>query len=210
MQNLAPCPFRRADDDGNILCERIKTGDRQVSPEICHACPVAAISCAHLRATLNHDARPPIVVRWGNGKTTVLEPDAPSIEIERGACAEKMIAITSPHDCAGCALRVALANAPTIVATKTIGERRRQTTDRKPPINAPTIEQPVQPIAASAQPVADARTATVNQKIIQLQEWLAKQKRVSPQPDQADEPRVASAAVGSRPRREERRVGWTD
>jgi hypothetical protein len=66
------------------------------------------INCAHLRATLNHDIRPPITVRYGNGKTEIWEDDAPSISLERAACAAKVIPILSPRDCAGCSLRQAL------------------------------------------------------------------------------------------------------
>ncbi|MGE5262698.1 MAG: hypothetical protein ACM3S0_04905, partial [Acidobacteriota bacterium] len=108
MQNLKPCPFRHVDDEGHILCEKIKSGDREVSPNVCRACPVAAINCAHLRATLNHEPRSPITVRYGNGKTEIWEDDAPSISLARAACAAKVIPILSPRDCAGCALRQAL------------------------------------------------------------------------------------------------------
>src|SRR5512135_839145 len=108
MQNLKPCPFRHVDDEGHILCEKIKTGDREVSPNICRACPIMHINCAHLRATLDHDIRPPITVRYGNGKTEIWEDDAPSISLARAACAAKVIPILSPRDCAGCALRQAL------------------------------------------------------------------------------------------------------
>jgi hypothetical protein len=96
------------DDEGHILCEKIKAGDREVSPNVCRACPVAAINCAHLRATLNHEPRSPITVRYGNGKTEIWEDDAPSISLARAACAAKVIPILSPRDCAGCALRQAL------------------------------------------------------------------------------------------------------
>src|SRR5512142_247833 len=108
MQNLKPCPFRHVDDEGHILCEKIKTGDREVSPNVCRACPIMAINCSHLRAILHHETRPPIVVHYGNGKTEIWEDDAPSISLQRAACSAKVIPILSPRDCAGCALRQAL------------------------------------------------------------------------------------------------------
>ncbi len=214
--NLKPCPYRLVDDVGQILCDKIKSGDREVSPNICRACPVAAINCAHLRATLDHQARPPITVRYGNGKTEVWEDPAPAIALERAACAAKVTPIHSPRDCAGCALRQALVVADAIQPAGI----KPQLPDRRParaprvaprPISAP-ITQP-QPVAQVSQPApaADARSNIVAKKIIQLQEWLAKQK---PSQDDKDEEENAVMPIASvtRPRmiREEKRVGWTD
>ena len=118
MSNLKPCPYRQVDDDGHILCEKIKTGDREVSPNICRACPISAIHCAHLRATLDHQARPPLTVRYGNGKTEIWDDLAPTITLQRAACAVKVTPILSPRDCAGCPLRQPLiaADAISVVA----------------------------------------------------------------------------------------------
>jgi hypothetical protein len=223
--NLKPCPYRHADDDGHILCDKIKTGDREVSPNICRACPVAQINCAHLRAALDHHARPPIVVRWGNGKSQVWDDFAQdSLTLTRAACAEKVTPIHAPRDCAGCALRNAVDNPQSAVD-------RPMTADRRPPTalprvipRAPRSAPLAQPVARVAPPqatlpvagqpatvAAEARSSIVAQKIIQLQEWLAKQNRAPQKSDEEDvapityAPRVTARVVG-----EEKRVGWTD
>src|SRR5512137_1092977 len=123
MQNLKPCPYRHVGDEGHILCDKIKTGDKEVSPNICRDCPVSAINCSHLRATLDHSSRPPITVRYGNGKTEVWDDvGGPAIALERAACASKVVPIHSPRDCAGCALRQALVTpeSMTIMASQTL------------------------------------------------------------------------------------------
>ena len=221
MSNLKPCPYRHADDEGHILCDKIKSGDREVTPNICRACPVAHINCAHLRATLEHDARPPITVRWGNGKSQVWDDFAQdSITLSSAACADKVIPIHSPRDCAGCALRKPLVNGEQLAVNRPPTAGRRLPTAaprvvRRAPVPAP-ITQPVaqpQPMAQATQatPTAEARSSIVAQKIIQLQEWLAKQNR-TPQPP--EEENVASLAYAERPHArvvgEEKRVGWTD
>ena len=221
--NLKPCSYRHADDEGHILCDKIKSGDREVTPNICRACPVAQINCAHLRATLEHHARPPITVRWGNGKSQVWDDFAQdSISLSSAACAEKVIPIHSPRDCAGCALRKPLVNGEQLAAN---GERST-VSSRQPPVaprvvrRAPVPTPMAQPVAQVAQPMAQANQATptaearssiVAQKIIQLQEWLAKQNRA---PQQPEEENVAPIAYAQRPHArvvgEEKRAGWTD
>jgi hypothetical protein len=219
MLNLKLCPYRQVDDEGHILCDKIKTGDREVSPNICRACPVAAINCNHLRATLNHQARPPLTVRYGNGKTEIWDAVAPSISLQRAACAVKVTPIHSPRDCAGCPIRQPLVAAKslavvapravaTIAATATAYARqqpvrRAPRVAPAPPSTAPSAPLRMQPAPT---PTADARSNTVAQKIIQLQEWLAGHK--TPAADA-----VMPLAVGARPSRvlpEEKRVGWTD
>jgi len=225
MNELKPCPYRHANDDGQILCERIKSGDRAVAPNICRACPVAAINCAHLRATLNHDARPPITVRWGNGKTQIWESDAPSITMQHAACAAKVIPIHSARECAGCALRqpLAAANALPAPAIAPVAKRasRRAAVAQSAP--APQIVTPAPPVivaqtvaepqATAPQTAPDARANGVHQKIIQLQAWLKQNRAPSTPPENAAEELTAVARVavgGGRTRAEERRVGWTD
>lgn len=207
--NLQPCPYRRTDDDGHILCDKIKSGDREVSAATCRACPIAAINCAHLRATLEHHARPPIVVRWGNGKTEVWDDFAQeSLTLTRAACAEKVIPITSVNDCAGCALRQALAD-----EGRRTEDERRKTKDERQAIALPrAVRRAPTPVAAPPPaPQPDARSSMVAQKIIQLQEWLAKQARTSQPRDKSEAEvvppprRVTARVVG-----EEKRVGWTD
>ena len=229
--NLKPCPYRQVDDEGQILCDKIKSGDREVTPTICRACPVAQINCAHLRATLDHHARPPIVVRWGNGKSQVWDDlGCDTIALARAACAEKVAPIHSSRDCVGCALRKPAENQASIVNSQPIANPSTFRTDRRAlraspqvvrraPASAP-IAQPV--AAAGGQPPAPssvegsavsaaARSNLVAQKIIQLQEWLAKQHRPALP---ADEENAASLPRASRPAArvsgEEKRVGWTD
>lgn len=195
--SLKPCPYRRTDDEGHILCDKIKVGDREVNAAVCRACPIAEINCAHLRATLEHHARPPIIVRWGNGKSEVWDDFAQeSLTLTRAACAEQVMPITSPRDCAGCALRQALNESPRAATP--------------PPPTASRVARATPPPRTPA-PAPDVRANMVAQKIIQLQEWLARQHR----PSQASEEstresspyaqRPAARVVG-----EEKRVGWTD
>ncbi len=212
-----PCPYRQVDDEGHILCDKIKSGDREVSPNICRACPVAAIHCAHLRATLDHQVRPPITVHYGNGKTEVWDDPAPSISLARAACAAKVTPIHSPRDCAGCPIRQPLVSADslTLVAPHPAPVRRPVASRMPRPTTAPVagIANATPPIASTAPGpgAAEARSNIVAQKIIQLQEWLAGHKPPA-EPAQAEE-RVLPIAVGARPSRvlpDEKRVGWTD
>lgn len=226
--DLKPCPYRRVGDEGHILCEKIKTGNREVSPNVCRACPISQINCAHLRATLDNQTRPPIIVRWGNGRTRVLDDFAQqSISMQRAACAAKVAPIHSARDCAGCMLRQPLVLAesiqPAVRAPSPEIERQRANAGSRPPRRAPTppaiIPQPVaqtpQPetIAppVSSQPTADKRTSVVAQKIIQLQEWLAKNvaQKKTDEP-QAIAPIESVVRPAVRVAGEEKRVGWTD
>lgn len=205
--NLKPCPYRQVDDEGHILCDKIKTGEREVTPNICQACPVSAINCLHLRGTLDHQSRPPITVRWGNGKSTVLEDAAPTIALGRAACAQKVIPIHSPRDCAGCPLRQPLPE--TLTPTRATNERRPRASAPAPvPVPVACVEPPPPPAPPPSEVV---RQTVVAQKIIQLQEWLASQKNAKPRND--EEENSVAPIVLSRPaprRLEERRSGWTD
>lgn len=221
--NLKPCPYRHVGDEGHILCDKIKTGDREVSPNICRACPISQINCGHLRAVLDNQSRPPITVRWGNGKTQVLDDFAQqSISMQRAACAAKVTPIHSARDCAGCALRQPLVLASTIqpvVAVEPAASNTRAS--QRQPRRAPTpAMQPVAQVAQPApvaqsvppQPVADKRSSVVAQKIIQLQEWLAKNVSHKKSEEEADavQPIVQVARPVARVVGEEKRVGWTD
>lgn len=228
MMNLNPCPYRHVGDEGHIVCDKIKTGDREVSPNICRACPVSQINCGHLRATLDHQGHAPVVVRWGNGKTQVWDDQGPSITFRNAACAEKVIPIHSGKECAGCQLRQPLL-AVQAMARPAPAERRpaptraaRAAANQPAPALAvqpiitkpvaPTPPAPVQSIQPLPPPPApDARSSIVAQKIIQLQEWLNRAKNPgTAEPEAAVKPiqyesRPAPRAVG-----EERRTGWTD
>ena len=216
LLSLRPCPYRQVDDEGHILCDKIKSGDREVSPNICRACPVSAINCTHLRATLDHQARPPLTVRYGNGKTEIWDDDAPSISLARAACAVKVTPIHSPRECAGCPIRQPLVAAESInvLAPPPLPAARRPAPHRIPRAAGTPAAAPA-PVVATAPPApvaAEARSNLVAQKIIQLQAWLA--GHTAP-PAAAPEPEttVLPLAVGARPSRvlsEEKRVGWTD
>lgn len=217
--NLSPCPYRHVGDEGHILCDKIKSGDREVTPNVCRACPISQINCGHLRAKLAHQAHPPVIVRWGNGRTEVWEDNAPTISFDQAACAEKVIPIHSSKDCANCALRQPLiavqAIAQPVVAERKVASPRARPVQRTESIASQVAAPPraaaPSPIVSPAQPSADARSSIVAQKIIQLQEWLAKQKNA---PQSESENDVRPIAVSARPAPrvagEEKRVGWTD
>lgn len=196
--NLRPCPYRQVTDEGRILCDKIKSGDREVSPAICRACPIAQINCAHLRATLANQVHPPLTVRYGNGKTEIWDAPAPPIALERAACSAKVIPILSPRDCAGCPIHQALVSVDSIVPpAHTRGKQRGS------------------PIPATAASVAndEPRKNIIAHKIVQLQKWLAKSKAASLDAEEKStvRPIFFSAGRGVVPSRdEEKRVGWTD
>ena len=205
--NLRPCPYRLVDDEGHILCDKIKSGDREVSPNICRACPISAINCAHLRATLDHQSRPPLTVRYGNGKTQVWDDLAPAINLHTAACAAKVVPIHSPRDCAACPIRQPLVLAESIKPP----DLRPQIIDHQRPTVRRAPRAAPAPMLTNAPVAADARSSIVAQKIIQLQEWLAGHKTEKPAEDEPNA--VMPIAVGARPARvptEEKRVGWTD
>jgi hypothetical protein len=101
---MKPCPFRHAEDDGRVVCERIVQGDREVGPNLCRACPVMSINCSHLRFTLRKTGSGSILVRYGDGRSEVWAGEPPGVIFARGACAAKVMPIEGPKSCAGCAL----------------------------------------------------------------------------------------------------------
>lgn len=225
--NLKPCPFRHASEEGHILCDKIKTGEKQVSPNICRGCPISAINCSHLRAILDHSARLPITVRYGNGKTEVWDDvGGPAIKLERAACAAKVIPINSARECASCSLRQALIT-PEMIANNAVPKpsvpEPRPTIDRRKsrpapaqPV-APPAPVPIAPQNTQPAPAAEKRDHMVAQKIILLQEWLAKQKNISTQKQEEENdsptPRpivISAQPIPRPPSNEEKRVGWTD
>jgi hypothetical protein len=196
--NLKPCPYRLVDDEGHILCDKIKSGDRQVTPDVCRICPVAAISCVHLRAALEHQARPPLTVRYANGKTEVWDDRAPTIALQRAACSVKVTPVHSPRDCAGCPIRQPLTlvgeNGTSVVQTAAAKGGRRRSDSPRP--------------APAAVPPAGPEAVTAVAKVILLQDWLARRNRQSGRVEAAQD-----SSAGARPARvlaEEKRTGWTD
>lgn len=106
MEGLKPCQFRQVDNHGRILCNVIKSGDREVSVNLCRACPVAQINCQHLRAGLEKKVSTPITVRFATGRVEVWDDAPPVIEFKQAACAAKTMPVHSPRDCAGCPIRL--------------------------------------------------------------------------------------------------------
>jgi hypothetical protein len=222
--NLKPCPFRLADDEGHILCDKIKSGDREVTPEICRVCPVAQVNCAHLRATLDRDKHVPITVRWGNGKSTVWDEHVQdAVALTRAACAEKVIPIHTPRDCVGCPLQRPIVIGDQLAMSARPATARQSATTASRSIRRTPMPVPLaQPVAhaATSQPSAqlnhataadEARSSLVAKKIIQIQDLLAKQNR-TPHPATAEPAGTTAHAESPRARvvGEEKRVGWTD
>lgn len=135
---LKPCQFRQVDTHGRILCQLVKGGDRQVSADLCRACPVQSINCQHLRAGLEKQLSTPITVRFATGRVEVWNDAPAAMSFKQAACAAKTIPIHSPRDCAGCPLR-----APNAIPQDAIPVTARV----KP--NAPS-GMPVPPQAAQA------------------------------------------------------------
>lgn len=106
MESLKPCQFRQVDTQGRILCQLVKGGDRQVSVDLCRACPVQAINCQNLRAGLEKQVSTPITVRFATGRVEVWNDAPAAMTFKQAACAAKTIPILSPRDCAGCPLRL--------------------------------------------------------------------------------------------------------
>ncbi len=184
---LRPCPFRQVDDDGHILCAKLKSADREISPRVCAACPVAEIDCVHLRAALSRTGHPPLLVRYGNGKSELWEESAPTISFASAACAARTAPIRSPQDCAACALRET-PSLPLVLASSALL---------------------IPPAGRTAARGGRPRSAT---KIIQNIQWPS---GPTPAPASAA-PRIQVSPVAmsnsyARPLRiEEKPVGWTD
>lgn len=190
---LMPCPHRRVDDEGQILCDKIKTGDRHVSVDLCTTCPISSVQCGHLRAALHRIGRLPIPVRYGHGRTLMLEYDSPALALERAACAKQVTPILSAHDCAACSLREPLTR-PVAAPLTAAPIPRRRPAHPAPICAASNSRRPV--AAAPARSVPDrSQAALIAHKIVRLEHWLDRQER---------------AAAPAAPRGEEKRVGWTD
>lgn len=153
MEGLKPCQFRQVDNHGRILCNLIKGGDREVSVNLCRACPVQAINCQNLRAGLEKKVSTPITVRFATGRVEVWDNAPPAIDFKQAACAAKTMPIHSPRDCAGCPLRV-----PNVVPQNAI-QVARQAKQAAPLANAAASTSP-NATAANSMPRAQ-RAATV-------------------------------------------------
>ncbi len=182
---LEPCLYRRVNDDGLVLCGKIKTGDRAVTGGDCQACPIVQIDCSHLRATLLHSGHPPLLVRYGNGKMEVWDDPTPPLTFERAACAVRIQSLASSHECAACAERQAL--------SLPIDNRQRQAaTSGTAAFAAATAFGPERP-----------RARPLPGRVIPLEPWLAS-RPATPAPSALSGEPIPVAPL---PRGQERRVG---
>jgi hypothetical protein len=101
---LKPCQFRQVTNDGLLVCSKITGPNREVTAEICQACPVAAIDCQHLRVSLTKEESGSIIVRYGNGRSEVLEGEPSGVRMQKAACAALAVQVSGPQMCVGCAL----------------------------------------------------------------------------------------------------------
>ena len=116
---LKPCQFRNVSDNGVMLCAKIARGSREVSPEICQACPVAAIDCRQLRFSLEKEEGGSLTVRYGNGRTEVWDGEAPHVEMQRAACSLLLLPLKGTHTCQSCSLRQPAVGEPQVARVDT-------------------------------------------------------------------------------------------
>jgi len=102
---LTYCQNRGVSEDGKISCRKIGRGDQEVSLAICESCPAAAANCGHLRFSLEKEGESTIVLRYGNGRTEVLEGGPAGVHFTKAACAAQLRSIDPRTDCAGCPMR---------------------------------------------------------------------------------------------------------
>ena len=104
VQGLSPCEHRTVSKGGRIVCNKINVGDNCVTPNTCRACPYKTINCKNLRFSLRQGVAAPIIVRF-NGRTEIWEDELPALSFEQAACSARVVPISHPKQCAGCALR---------------------------------------------------------------------------------------------------------
>jgi hypothetical protein len=102
---LTYCQHRGVSEDGKVICHKIVRGDQEVTLAICEACPAAACNCGHLRFSLEKDGDSTVLLRYGNGRTEVLESGPAAVHFSKAACAAQMRSIDVHSDCVGCPLR---------------------------------------------------------------------------------------------------------
>lgn len=199
---IKPCPFRAVNNDGQILCQLIKGNDREITLDLCRACPVSQINCQHLRASLEKQDAASVTVRFVTGRTEVWNNNPPAVAIKRAACAEKAMPIESPRDCVGCPIRLpqtvpqgvlhaareyvqsktvaanALTAAP--IQPQTTPQQLVQTTAQVQVPNAAKKPKPRVTEKPIAQPLASATpsaSGNFQSKIIKLEQWLSGQRQ---------------------------------
>lgn len=106
-QNRTRCVHRVVSKDGRVVCAKIVEGDSTVSDEQCRVCPYQAVNCRHLRFVLRQRGRSALVVRH-NGRTEIWDDGPAVVELDRAACAARVMAVEQAGACAGCGLRQAV------------------------------------------------------------------------------------------------------
>jgi hypothetical protein len=102
---LKYCQHRGVSEEGKVTCKKIARGDNEVSLTICEACPAASCNCGHLRFSLEKESDSAVVIRYGNGKTEVLEAGPSGVRLTKSACAAQLRPVDTRSDCVGCPLR---------------------------------------------------------------------------------------------------------
>ena len=102
---LKYCENRTVSEDGKVTCKKIARGDREVSLAMCEVCPAASCNCGHLRFSLEKEGDTSVVIRYGNGRTEVLEGGPTRVRFTKSACAAQLRPVDTRKDCAGCPLR---------------------------------------------------------------------------------------------------------
>ena len=105
-RNRISCAHRMVSKDGRVVCAKIVEGENGVSDEQCRACPYQAVNCRHLRFVLRQRGRSALVVRH-NGRMEVWDDGPAVVELDRAACAARVMAVEQAGACAGCGLRQA-------------------------------------------------------------------------------------------------------
>ncbi len=102
---LTYCQHRGVSDEGKVTCKKISRGDNEVSLSICEACPAANCNCGHLRFSLEKEGESSVVIRYGNGRSELLEGSAGGVRFTKSACAAQMRPVDTRRDCLACPLR---------------------------------------------------------------------------------------------------------
>ncbi len=102
---LQYCQHRGVSEDGKIVCRKIARGDQEVSLALCEACPAAGCNCGQLRFSLEKESESTVVIRYGNGRSEVLEARPEALRFLKAACATLLRPIDTAFDCATCPLR---------------------------------------------------------------------------------------------------------
>lgn len=102
---LRYCQHRGVSEDGKVICHKIARGDQEVSLAICEACPAAQCNCGHLRFSLEKEGDSAVMIRYGNGRTELLESGPSGVRLTKSACAAHLRPVDTRKDCVGCPLR---------------------------------------------------------------------------------------------------------